>query len=448
MNEELDKLLVTIKGLIADSQNESVTKTEKEINKQVADLNKAITKLDNDAKAELKESVDAMVKAQEEMNENLIKTAAEVKALKEGVDEKKSAPKNFRDIVEAAIMEKKDTVLTEINDTYGKRLSLKEFFEKNGSKSQMPSFTLKAAVEMLQSNVVGNYVSNLHLVDLDANRVGLPLTIYPHVVNVMPKKQISKPNMALLVVYSYWDGSGIKVEGEASGKSSFLFKTVSFPAFYVATHFTLSDETLDDLPEALDEINLVAPDAINDKIDSLILSTAGDDVSTIKGLFAASKSTAFVPVANFSPSATLIDLISEMKLQVEASKYEPDTIWMSPVDVAKLAALKNAMEDSVQDRRISFGAYGEPVAVLGLAIRKNAFVTADTMAVGLSKKWMLGIRRDMTMEIGYNGTDFVEGQKTVVIKTRIAFGVRDALATVYTATAAANIISITTVVIP
>jgi hypothetical protein len=441
MEDEV-KLLEKIQGLIDKSQEGVASK--KDIEKEVSALNKSIEKLTDEGKASLKESVDAMVLKQSEMNENLIKTAAELKALKDGVNEQKSAPKSFRDIMEAAIMEKKDSVLTEINDTYGKRFSLKEFFEKNGSKAQMPTFTLKAAVDMLESEIVQSNVSSLRLTDLDPNRVSIPLTIYPHVINVMPKKQISKPNMALLVVYTYWDGSGTKPEGTASGKSSFLFKTVSFPAFYIATYFTLSDETLDDLQEALDEINLVAPDAINDKIDSKILSTAGDDSSDIKGLFAAAKSTAFVPgtYPNFVKGATLIDLIACMKLSVEASKYMPDTVWMNPTDIAKLAALKNDISDSVSDRRIVFGAFGEPVAVLGLTIRKNTNVTADTMAVGKMGTLMLGIRKDMTMEIGYNGTDLTEGQKTVVIKTRVAFGVRDAKATVYSATVAADIVSI------
>jgi hypothetical protein len=106
--------------------------------------------------------------------------------------------------------------------------------------------------------------------------------------------------------------------------------------------------------------------------------------------------------------------------------------------------LKNDISDSVTDRRIVFGAFGKPVAVLGMVIRENTNVTADTIAVGKStNNLMLGIRKDMTMEIGYNGTDFVEGQKTVVIKTRVAFGVRDAKATIYSATAAADILSIT-----
>jgi hypothetical protein len=435
--DEKELLLKQIEQMITDSQKESVTK--REVEKSVKELNEKIAKFDNDELADLKKSVDAIV-------ENLKKVALKQNEMDEKATVASSKPKSFRDAMEAAIMEKKDLCLTEINDSNGKRLSLKEYFTEKGHHSS-PVFTMKAAVDMISSEIVQANVSTLRLTELDPNRVSVPLTLYPHVMNVLPKKQISKPSMALLVVYTYWDGSAVKPEGTASAKSSFLFKTVSFPAFYIATHFVLSDETLDDLQEALDEINLVAPGAINDKIDSFILGTAGDDSSSIKGLFAAAKSTAFVPAtyANFVANASIIDLIAAMKLQCEASKYVPDTVWMNPVDVAKLAALKNAMEDSVNDRRIIFGAYGEPVAVHGMKILRSTAVTADTLAVGQMKQLMLGVRKDMTMEIGNNGTDLTEGQKTVVIKVRIAFGVRDALATIYTATAAADTASITAV---
>jgi hypothetical protein len=53
------------------------------------------------------------------------------------------------------------------------------------------------------------------------------------------------------------------------------------------------------------------------------------------------------------------------------------------------------------------------------------------LAVVDQAQLMIGIRKDMTMEIGYNSTDLTEGQKTVVIKVRNAFGVRDKAAVIY-----------------
>jgi len=48
-----------------------------------------------------------------------------------------------------------------------------------------------------------------------------------------------------------------------------------------------------------------------------------------------------------------------------------------------------------------------------------------------SSKTVIGKRKDMTLEIGYNGTDFTEGQKTVMIKVRVAFAVRDKAGVIY-----------------
>lgn len=422
--EEKEALLVEIKQLITESTKETVKKTD--VDEKIKSINDKIEKLnlDNDGLKALKDSVDQLVK-------DLNQTSLELKSMKEdGI--KKDEPKSFRQILKDSILEKKDQVLIEKNDDYGKRLSMKEWFTDKGNQTT-PTFILKDAVDMLESNIAQNYVSTLRLTDLDPMRVGTPLTIYPHVIDVMKKKRISKPNMALLVVYSYTDGTGVKTEGSASSKSSFLFKTVSFPAFYIATHFTLSDETLDDLEEALDEISAVAPDKINDKIDTYILGTTGDDSTAIAGLFTANKCTSFNPAsyANFAEGATLVDLVAAMKLNAETNKYKPDSVWLNPDDFTKAGAIKNSLKDSVNDRRVVFNALGEPIAICGLMVRKSTAITANTCAVVDSNQPWIGIRKDMTMEIAYNGTDLTEGQKTVVIKARVAFGVRDKAGVIY-----------------
>ena len=55
-----------------------------------------------------------------------------------------------------------------------------------------------------------------------------------------------------------------------------------------------------------------------------------------------------------------------MKLQAVVAKYPPDAVIINPTDVQKLAALKDAMENSVADRRVAFDAIGNPVSVCGL----------------------------------------------------------------------------------
>jgi len=419
---ELKAIETRITKLVHDSEKGVSQKT---LENEVAGINKAIAdKLDNAGMATLKESVDKLVVAASD-------NATAIKALNEkGVAQKSDAPKTFRKAIEDAIMEKKD-ILTEKNDDNGKRLSLKDYFTEKGNKST-PIFTTKA-VDFLESNIVQSEVSLVRLTELDPNRVSIPLTIYPHVMEWMPSKGITRPYMSVLVVYDYTDGAGTKTEGSAPGQSSFLLKTVEFKAFYIATYGTLSDETLDDLPEVLDEISIVFPDKILDNIDGQILGTAGDDSSALAGLFTANKHTDYSG-ASYAASikgANMIDLIGTMVQQAETNKYPPDAIIMNPAEIKILMELKDLLNNSISDRRISFDTFGRPVFVQGLRIFKSTAITANTMAVVDSKQLIIGKRKEMTMEIAYNGTDLTEGQKTVVVKVRVAFAVRDKAGVIY-----------------
>jgi hypothetical protein len=426
--DEKELLLKEIKSLIADSTKENVTAADLE--KRIETLNKRINdSLDNQQLKDLNEAVTNLVSA----------TAANAAAIKAiGEQSQKNVPAKrmtFKDALMESILEKADVagLLTEKNDDYGQRKSLKEYFTEKGNQTT-PTFVVKVAVDMLESAIVQANVAGVRLTELDAQRVGTPLTLYPHVLDWMPSKTIAKPNMSILVVYSYEDGAATKTEGTASGKSSFLLKTVEFKAFYVATYFTLSDETLDDLNEAMEELAVVAPSKILDKIDGYVLGTGGDDSSAIAGLLTANKKTDFAGATTFAATvkaANEIDVIATMKLQCELGKHMPDAVLVNPTLLSLLGAKKDELNNSIQDRRVVYNVTGEPTAICGMAVVKSAAIDAASVVVLDSKQCMLGKRKDMTMEILYNGTDATEGQKTVVIKTRLAFGVRDASAVIY-----------------
>ena len=418
----LKEIKEDVQSLIDESQKENIKKAD--LDAKVDELNKKIEELDNDGMKELKENVDKLVEISSE-------NAAAIKAMQETPSKTKGEkPKTLKEALLNAIMEKKDIVLTEKNDDNGKRYSLKDYFTEKGNK-QTPVF--KVAVDMLESNIVQSNVSTVRLTELDPNRVGIPVAVYPHVMDWMPSRGISRPYLSVLVAYSYEDGAGTKTEGSAPSKSSFLFKTVEFKAFTIGTYFTLSDETLDDLDEALDEISIIAPDKIQGNVDSQVLGSSGDDSSALAGILTANKNTAFT-AATYGSSvvgANLIDVLMKMKLQALANKYRPDTVILNPNDIDNIAALKDQLDNSILDRRLRFDAMGNPIAVGGMRIIAAEDMTADTGVVLNSMQALIGRRREMTLEIGYNGTDLTEGQKTVVINVRIAFAVRDKAGVIY-----------------
>jgi hypothetical protein len=425
MNEK--ELLEKIQGLIADS-TKGVVKAE-DLEKRIAVINKEIADNLNNAEIKaLKEGVDKLMEA-------TTANAAAIQAMNEKSSKAENVkPKTFKEALMAAVTEKAKEVpglLVERNDDYGKRLSLKDYMNRNGKS---PEMVVKA--EMLESTIVQANVATVRLAELDPQRVGIPLTLYPHVTDWMPSKSITRPTMSLMVVYSYSDGAATKTEGGASTVSSFLLKTVEFKSFFIATFFTLSDETLDDLNEVMEEIAVTAPSKILDKVDGYILGTAGDDSSAIGGMFSASvsKHTDFASGTTYLatvPQANGIDVISKMKLQAETSKYKPDAVIMNPADIEGLGAKKDQLDNSIVDRRVVWSTTGEPTMVCGMRIIKSTAITADTLAVVDSQQLMIGKKKEMTMEMGYNAADLTEGQKTVVLKVRVAFGVRDPLAVIY-----------------
>jgi hypothetical protein len=423
--EERELLLKEIKGLIADSQKENVDK--KTLENTIKELNEKIAKLGNDDIKALKEGVDKLVQATAD-------NAAAIKAMGEVASKKDEKPLSFKDALVAAWVDASKNIpnlVVERNDDNGKRLSAKDYFKVLGNKST-PEMVIKT--DMTEANIVQSNVATVRLTELDPARVGTPLTIYQHVIDWMPVKKINKKYMSILVVYSYSDGAGTKTQGSTATVSSFLFKTIEFVSATIGTKFRITDESLDDLPEVMEEIAIVAPDKIKDNIDVQILGAAGDDTSTIKGLYAASKMTAFTGGTTYLatiPAANAIDVVATMKLQAETAKYPPDTVVMNPADLHYMAALKDQLDNSITDRRVAFNALGVPVAICGLMIRSNSNQTVNTLSVLDSKQLQIGDRKQMTMEVGYDGNDFTEGFKTVRINVRLAFAVRDEAAVIY-----------------
>jgi len=426
-------LLDEIKGLIADSNKEGVKKADldarvEEINKELKVIN---DREDNREEVKtLKENVDKILQVTAE-------NAAAIKAMNESpakkADEK---PMTFKEALLASIEESAKSVpllVTERTEDGVKKISMKDYFNKLGNKNT-PEMIVKAGVDMLETTIVNSEVADIRMTILDPSIVGTPLTVYQHVVDWMPVKGIANKYMSILVVYDYQDGSGTKTQGSAAGKSSFLLKTIQFVSATIGTYFRLSDESLDDLPEAMDEISRVAPSKIKDNIDYQILGSAGDDTATIKGLYAASKHTDFAGGTTYAdtiPNANKVDVVVTMKLQAEAAGYMADALILNPLDIVKIAAEKDQLDNSKIDRRVVFDILGNPIAIGGLIIRKNSKQTVNTLTVVARKELQIGDRKAMTMEVGLDGNDFTEGYKTVRINVRLAFAVRDPLAVVY-----------------
>jgi hypothetical protein len=439
----LAEIGVMVKGLLVDSMKDSVKKAD--IEKDVKEINEKIKGLGGDPEMikALKDQVDSQTKLIEQITKASKAQGEELAKMKNGVSS--SVKETFISAAKASILNFKDKCLEEITDSNGTRLSILKYF-KDGNKNT-PVFEINKAVDMLQSNIVQNYVGQIRLSELVPQQYGVPVTIYPHVLEYFPSRNITRPNLSMLVTYSYSDGAGTKTEGSAGTASSFLLKTVSFPSFFIDTYIPVSDETLDDLDEVLSEINRVAPSKILDKLDEKVYADAGNDTTDMKGMFVnGDKCTDFVPAtyAGTVANANFIDVIEAMVASCETNKYQPDTVGLNPTDVRLyFNSLKDQLDNSVRDNRLTF-VNGQLVAICGLKVVKSVAITTDTCFVGaINRVALLGIRQNMTMEIGLNSSDFAERQKTVRIGMRVAFGVGDPLGVIYNSAMASSLGTIT-----
>lgn len=447
-NGELDiavkALEERVSKLMKDAESENELKTRKAIEKEVASINKAIEKLTSEQIDTLAKSIETLKAENEKLRKASEEQGLEMGKLKQGTPGQVERV-SFIQAAKNAILDhkNKDKYIKEVSDTYGQRFSLLDYFKSGGEKTaefeikEGTGLISKDAVDMLESGIVGANVNTVRMTELAPGVYGTPLTIYAHVLDYFPARPISRKNLSMLVTYTYWDGADTKTEGSASGKSSFLLKTVDFPSFYIDTHIVLSEETLDDLDEVLSEVNRVAPSKIKEKLDAKVYADAGNDTSDIMGLFVnGSKCTDFdgtvSPYADSVIGANYIDLIEAMVANCESNGYEPDSVGLNATDVRlKFNSLKNELNDSVRDNRVVF-TNGVLTSICGLAVRRSSKITTNTCFVGaINQVALLGMRKNLSLEFGYNSTDFTERQITARVGLRAAFGVGDPLGVVY-----------------
>jgi hypothetical protein len=445
--EELLKVITDqVKALVAESQKDNVKQSD--LDTKVKELNANVEKLDNEGLKSLKASMDELAKTVNGLADAAKLQGETLKTLTEkGIINQDEKPKSFNQALRDAFMEKSDGILIKKSDMNGERLSMKDYFTEKGNKNS-PQFVVKSAVDMLQSGIFQNQVPLVQATQALPGIVGIPLGIYPTVLDYIPSINITLPYMSALVAYDYQDGSGVKTEGSASGKSSMLFKTMEFKAFWMGTHFVLSEETLDDFGAAIDQISIAGPDKLKKKINSDVISGNGNGTSTgVASLISTNNKTDFDAAAHAAAYGTIdganvIDLIVAMKAKCESAEYIPNVVLLNPVDVYKIGALKNSLDDSVSDRRIAFNQFGEPVSVAGLAIIKSVAVTANQVVVMDRMQALIGKRRDLTLDMQRDGTDFTEGQITVRLSARLAFAVLDKAAVVYSDDIATDVAAI------
>jgi len=425
--------------------NEKISGTVKDLsNKYEEAIKSSVTKLDLDNKlASLTKEINelseigkqSVVKSLNEINEKLNKTEDALKAQglviesfkQRGENSPKKERTTFKDALYSAIKSEKVTGVRK-SDFGNDDIETLKFTPGIGMKLQVqiPNGAdliarKKAAVDMTAALALSG-VNTGYLTQYDSEISSIPLTTNIHALNIFPVVPINSKYYGVIVEYTYWDGSATKAEGSASGKSSVLLKTVEFKVFTISTYAHISKENIEDLPNFVDELNILMPDKILSKIDSKIFVATGDNSADIKGFFHADHQAVFVP-STYSGKVTdcnIIDVIVAAKTQATKSDYIPNFVVLNKDAIWEIGQIKDKNDNSIMDRRVNF-VNGVPTMIAGMTIVNNDSVTANQAYMGDVRAARIGLRRDMTMTISdSDSTDFVEGMVKVMFDIRLA----------------------------
>lgn len=441
--ELLKKIQDQVKKLIPDSDKQR-QEIKEEYTKVMTDLANGLIDKEGLDKAleELTEKSSGLTK---EVAEQLVKDVNEIgiriQAIQEIGAKNDNAKKSFRDIIEDGLKEAGLIKTIKGGGEDKEDIRVIDYLADSGRKST-PLITLKSAIDMTTPLSYGDVeIGSPFKTVYDPSLVQIPLNNDTHVTQIFPIMNIKTKYFGILVEITYVDGSDTKAENTASDKSSVLFKTEEFKVFTIPTHFHISEEQLEDVDYLLDELSRLAPDKINTKFDSKVLSASGDGATDIKGLFVASNHTAFT-VATYTdtvPDANILDLIGKMKLQASLTNFAPNVVLLHPQMIDEIEGLKDLNENSLFNRTVKYDPNGNLNFIKGLKVISSKQMGTNTVFVGSSEAAKIGVRRDMTMVIGLDSDDLTKRMRTVVFGMRAAFGVRQAGAMIYEDDAATSI---------
>lgn len=275
----------------------------------------------------------------------------------------------------------------------------------------------------------------------------IPPILNDHVADIFSTPKMEKKAfMTLRIFHTYEDGAGIKTEGTGTfAKSSVQLKSQDFKVFTYGTQYRISMEENEDVPEIVDELNRVIPDRLMNDLDEKVLTDGGDNSAAPWGAFSTNGTypnvTLFNPYlyAGSNPDADVADVVAKMKLQARSQNFRPNVVLAHDNMYDNYEGLRDSDGNSILDRRVQFSPQGEITGMAALAARRTRVMNENAILVASTPTQILGVRDSIMMQVGLNEDDFATHNMSTKWWGRFAYGVKDALANIYTSDFVADI---------
>ena len=444
MNEEAKKLVDEIKSALNDRIETQKSEMDAKLNKsseavvvieqKFEDIQKKIDGLKGNSEAlnEIKNELEKINEAQKAQGEAISDMTLEHKEAAKGNNDDYS--KAIRQaLVNAGFVIKSDNDGGEIVSKGNAVL---------GNMSATEPVTVKAAHVMGAADVTGNAIP------LDFSTMGkdiIPVNTNDHVTDFFTTKSTSETKMmTLLIEYDVEGDLATTAEGTASGLISIKLKSKDFMIFEESVMSTISWRENANVPELMSAIKRIVPDKIKQRFDLLTLTTGGDNSAAPWGAMNSNNGTAFNALEYAGLGKTVaneVDLITFMKNQCRTADYSANGIYMGDKKRLEIAAIRDANNNNVADRRLNFGGDGELNKVAGLTIKETRLLP-DTLLVSVTNMNRIKLAKNMTVTVGFNADDLSKRRVSTVFSALWAYGSQNVNANIWTNSIAADLVII------
>ena len=236
-----------------------------------------------------------------------------------------------------------------------------------------------------------------------------------HVRSFMNTVNQTTENLRYIQETGYTDNVGVRAEGSAGTESNLNLTEQTAATTIISTYFTVSKESLGDLPLLENYIRTRGMGKIMLKEDQQIIYGTGTS-NQLSGITLAAD--AYVDTIADS-NVQRFDVMGVGVTQAKVDEYNPNLVLVHPTTYDAIARTKDGNESyMIPDAVFS----GRPISVYGANVVANSAVTADDFIVGdFQMGATLGIREDVTVTISNShASTFTAGMVTILIEERVS----------------------------
>lgn len=235
------------------------------------------------------------------------------------------------------------------------------------------------------------------------------------VLDLIPTRPITQANDVYMEETTRTQAAAEKAEGVTYAESTYVWVQRTNPVAKITDSIPVTDEQLEDAPEVAGILDMRTRFGLRQRLDQQVVIGNGTPpnlrgILNVVGILTQPKG-----------ADPVFDAIFKALTQVRVTgRANPNVILIHPTDWQNVRLTRTAAGEYIMGAPAQAG----ETRLFGLPVAITDVLTAGTAIVGdFTGYSYIGERRGIDIQIGYSGTQFVEGKKTIRGDLRAVFTV-------------------------